>query len=179
MSDAPDLARARAIVERAFERRPHPGADRIAVVRDDCPSYEGNAVARHFGDRSWKTIRYDDLVADYPEDPSACLAFMTVAGFCYYLPSFLLSALDSHARLWADVAECVSSILTRPGAEMPSLRARFDAVATELSPEERDAVAVALGALAAEYVRRGFPFNPAARALETHWAAERRRPSCG
>jgi len=173
-----DLAAARAAVEGVFAGRPYPGSDRVAVTRADDPSYEGNAVARWFDGRPWTSVDYDRIVADYPGPPSACLSFMTVAGFCYYLPSFLVSALEPRGRFWADVAETVSFALTRPGDEAPSLRTRFDAIVAALAPEERTAVAGALRALAAEYARAGFPINLAERALDGFWAAEERRLSC-
>lgn len=178
LTPSADVDAARAAVERAFAGRPHPGADRVAATRDDVPSYEGNVAARWFRDRPWTTVRYDELATEYPAPASAALSFLTVAGACYYLPSFLVSALDLRSRFWGDVAEVVSFALTRPGEDAPALRARFDAIAAALSPAERAAVVDALRALAGEYARRGYPINLAERALDGFWTAEERRPSC-
>ena len=134
MVDGPsDLDRAvvRSRVELAFAERPYPGDERIAESDSRYESYEGHAVAAFHRGKRWKEITSRRLVEDYAGDPSACLAFMTPEGWRYYLPAYLLIALQPDE---ADViADAVVGALTHPRARTASFtRVAID---LELEPE--------------------------------------------
>jgi hypothetical protein len=79
---------------RAFgsEQCPDPGA----IVYDPSGTHaEAGQVMRFFGGKHWRQIdsaaikSYDDFA-----DASACLSFMSAAGFKHYLPAFMIFALE-------------------------------------------------------------------------------------
>jgi hypothetical protein len=91
---------------------------------------------------------------------------MTADGFRYYLPAFLLMALDPHAR---DMAEHVTFVLTDPGDAEATRHERFRARVTSLLPAEKIAVTEVLRLLARECEEGGDPINPAREALDSYW----------
>jgi hypothetical protein len=156
----------RRAIESAFEARPYPGDDRIADSDPRYEDYEGHAVARFHRGKNWQKITLRHLRDVYGGDASACLAFMTAEGWRYYLPAYLLIALD---RKEADaIGDAVIGNLTHPRARAESyarvaddlglereevLRAqtaRFEERISGLDAAEVQAVRAALGYLAAD-----------------------------
>ena len=67
---------------------------------------ECNAVAKFFCGKHWRRITLDSLSHAYPGDGSACLSFMSPAAYQFYLPAYMLIAIDSYneADVTADAA---------------------------------------------------------------------------
>jgi hypothetical protein len=151
-------------VERAFANRPYPGDDQIAESDPRYEDYEGHAVTRFHLGKSWKQITLRTLVDDYPCDPSACLAFMTADGWRYYLPAYLLIALDwdqadaigdavvgnlTHPRARAAAyAQVAANVGREPEEVLAAQTHRFDERISGLSRAEVDAVRAVLSFLA-------------------------------
>ena len=134
-SDLVDRASVRRRVELAFAERPYPGDERIAESDSRYESYEGHAVTAFHRGKTWSEITLRHLVDDYAGDPSACLAFMTPKGWRYYLPAYLLIALQPDE---ADViADAVVGTLTHPRARTAS----FTRVAIDLGLEPETVLA--------------------------------------
>ena len=124
-----DRESVRTLVEAAFAERPYPGDDRIADSDPRYPSYEGHAVTAFHRGKAWPAITLGHLRDDYAGDSTACLAFMTPEGWRYYLPAYLLIALQPEE---ADaIGEAVVGSLTHPRARVDS----FTRVATDLGLE--------------------------------------------
>lgn len=56
---------------------------------------ERDAVTQFFAGKSWEDISWDELLK-YKGDRSACLSFMSPEAYRYYLPSYMLVALDHY-----------------------------------------------------------------------------------
>jgi len=151
---------------KAFSSRPYPGDDRIAASDRRYPDYEGHRVSAFFRGKDWHEVSFASLRDGYAGDRTATLQFMLDEGFLYYLPAFLLMALEPQA---GDMAEALSFVLTDPGPESGEDSRRFRARMERLSAEERAAVADALRFLADRYEREGDPGNPARDALRSYW----------
>jgi hypothetical protein len=129
VSDADDLRRA---IESAFAPRPYPGDDRIADSDPRYESYEGHAVTRFHRGKHWREITLGHLREEYGGDATACLAFMTAEGWRYYLPAYLLIALE-----WEEadaVGDTVIGNLTHPRA----LAESYARVADDLGLEREE-----------------------------------------
>ena len=122
-------------IERAFAEREYPGDDRIADSDPRYESYEGHAIAAFHRGKPWHEIALRHLLDDYAGDPTACLALMTPEGWRYYLPAYLLMALD-----WKEsdaVGDAVVGALTHPRARVES----FTRVANDLGLEPEEVLA--------------------------------------
>lgn len=183
-----DVGELRCQIAEAFARRSYPGDDRIADTDLRYPDYEGNTVAGFHRGKRWQEITLSRLRAGYEADPSACLAFMTPEGWRYYLPAYLLLALDrqasgaigdavvgalTHPRARADLRGRVTADLARePEDVLAEQSTRFEERVSGLSEPERDAVRAALEHLAEEVdaenesLDQGLP-NDARAALES------------
>jgi hypothetical protein len=119
----------------AFAGREYPGDDRIADSDPRYPTYEGHAISAFHRGKRWQEITLRHLCDDYPGDPTACLAFMQPEGWRYYLPAYLVIALD-----WREsdaVGDAVVGALTHPRARLES----FTRVANDLGLDPDDVVA--------------------------------------
>ena len=154
-------------VVRAFAHRPYPGDDRIAAGDERYADYEGHRVAAFFRGKDWREISYASLLNDYQGDASAALHFMLDDAARYYLPAFLLMAMDPEAD---DMAEHVSFVLTDPGPADAALSERFHARVAGFTSAEKAAIRAVLRYLADQDARRGEPVGPAAAALDSYWA---------
>jgi hypothetical protein len=56
---------------------------------------ERDAVVQFFAGKSWEEISWNELLK-YKGDCSACLSFMSPEAYRYYLPSYMLVALDHY-----------------------------------------------------------------------------------
>jgi hypothetical protein len=125
-SGGTDLAQARRCIERAFADRSYPGDERIGETDSRYEDYEGHAVTAFHRRKKWHELTLRHLLDEYAGDPSACLAFMVPEGWRYYLPAYLLMALE---RDEADViTDAVIGALTHPRARA----AAFARVAQDL-----------------------------------------------
>jgi hypothetical protein len=108
----------------------------------------------------WKSIPRDVL-----RQHSSDLALFSLDGFRFYLPAYLLAALDD---FW-DVREFVLSHLTPPEAEDSEQRRRFE----HLTPAQKNAVRACL-----EYFRDEAPGDVSrahvAEALARYWGRDGR-----
>lgn len=68
----------RVLSEDEIRPTPHPGIN-----------LEADQVARYFAGKAWDQVTLADLHQDYVGDASACLGFMTVRAFGYFLPAYL------------------------------------------------------------------------------------------
>lgn len=179
-------------IESAFAARPYPGDDRIADSDPRYERYEGHGITRFHRGKSWREITLRHLLEDYDGDPSACLAFMTAEGWRYYLPAYLLIALEWET---ADaVGDAVVGALTHPRARTETyarvaddlglecdevLRAqttRFEERVSGLDAAEIDAIRAVLGYVAERVDEQNSGLggelpNDARAALES-WARE-------
>jgi hypothetical protein len=122
-------------VQRAFAGREYPGDDRIADSDPRYESYEGHAIAAFHRGKRWQEITLGHLRDGYPGDSTACLTFMTPEGWRYYLPAYVLMALD-----WEEsdaIGDAVVGALTHPRAR----EASFTRVARDLGLEPEDVLA--------------------------------------
>ena len=133
--DLPDRASVRSRVELAFAERPYPGDERIADSDSRYESYEGHAVTAFHRGKTWNEITLRHLVDGYAGDPTACLAFMTPEGWRYYLPAYLLVALQPDEA--GAIADAVVGTLTHPRARA----AAFTRVAIDLGLEPETVLA--------------------------------------
>ena len=101
-------------IRQAFSTRPHPGADNIARCgydkknggTYDGPCWECQDMTDYFGHRSWPEVPARELRRHGSAD-----AQFEVDAYCYFLPGFLVAAINSPAEL--DV--CVNHIVYRFG----------------------------------------------------------------
>jgi hypothetical protein len=133
--DHPDLASVRSRVELAFAERPYPGDERIADSDSRYESYEGHAVTAFHRGKTWSKMTLRHLVDDYAGDATACLAFMTPEGWRYYLPAYLVIALQPDEA--GAIADAVVGTLTHPRART----AAFTRVAIDLGLEPETVLA--------------------------------------
>jgi hypothetical protein len=184
-----DFAAVRRRVERAFAARPYPGDDRIADADSHYEDYEGHAVTAFHRGKRWQDLTLRHLLDDYPGDATACLAFMKPEGWRYYLPAYLLMALQ-----WDEadaLADAVIGALTHPRTQPSSLirvahdlgldaekvladhTERFEQRVSGLTAAERDAIRGVLLYLAeradAENARLGVSLSNAAREALASW----------
>ena len=73
-------------LRRAFPVTPKPV---VLAGRQPCGGDEYTYVDEFFRDRSWTEITLEDLWDTYPGPPDACLGFMSVEAFKYFLPTYL------------------------------------------------------------------------------------------
>lgn len=130
-----DAAHFRESIVRAFAERPYPGDENIANSDPRYRNYEGHAITAFHRGKRWQEITLRHLFDDYAGDASACLAFMTPEGWRYYLPAYLLIALE-----WEEsdaVGDSVVGVLTHPRARVDS----FTRVAQDLGLEPESVLA--------------------------------------
>jgi hypothetical protein len=151
---------------RAFASRPYPGDDRIAESDRRYPDHEGRRVSEFFRGKDWREVSFAALRDGYAGDATATLHFMTDEGFRYFLPAYLLMALDPQG---GEIVETLCFVLTDRGTEGAEESRRFHARMAGLSAEEKAAVADVLRVLADAYDREGDPVNPARAALSSYW----------
>lgn len=152
-------------IRAAFAARPYPGDDRLALG----PGYPGDEenegdesadVRRFFRGKDWREVTLDSILDGRGLQPNSFLFFLSTEGFVYYLPAFLLAALDVDERF--DLGEPLAFRL------MPE-REDHSRLAAALTAEEKRAVAHALEHLAREYEQRRYTTNQAQAALDSAW----------
>lgn len=93
-----DVEALRRRIEAAFAARPYPGDDALGINTPNCEWYEGEQLARFFKGRDWRLLSFDDLLHAEESPLGSIPSFMTVASFAYYLPAFLIMALEVDTR---------------------------------------------------------------------------------
>jgi hypothetical protein len=156
----------RSLVEEAFSPRSYPGGDRIAD-EGRLPGEEAQRVASFFQGKDWRQVSRAALRDRYPGDPSEALRFMFDEGFRYYLPAFLLIALEPEGEA-DEITDALCFALTDPAPRAREDSRRFHARMAGLS-RERAAVTGVLRHLADRYDRAGEPDNSARDALDSYW----------
>ena len=170
-------------IRTAFNWRPHPGDDHVALGAPGCPGDEREDVARFFHGKDWREITLNLIIESRELDLNAFLYFMSAEGFVYYLPAFLLASLEVDDRF--DLGEPLAFKLTLPpkgAGETPdpgleAWRDQYAQVVSALTPAERRAVTHVLEYLAHEYDRRNYTWNQARVALDSYWGRVRRDKS--
>ena len=103
----------RSLIQDAWSDAKHPGD--IDTSAD--PGSEAMQVVSFFRGKAWKDITLEAL-RTYPGDASKCLNYMSAVAFRYYIPAFMLMALDkyedqgSSAEAWVIAASAVYSLGT-------------------------------------------------------------------
>jgi Family of unknown function (DUF6714) len=159
-----DPTKCREVLEKAFANRPYPGDDNIGRSGD----YEGQQVADYFKGKDWRQINLETLLRDRQVDSHAAFALMTPEGCRYYLPAFLLMALEPNS----EIVDSLMSDLTAPDPNDPEKGGWFYWLhrrAEGLTADERAAVIYTLRCLSERYDREEYPYNPAKKALESYW----------
>jgi hypothetical protein len=152
-------------IREAFAWRPYPGDDRLALRSADDDSA---AVQRFFQGRDWRDITLESLLSAPGLDPNGFMAFMTAEGFEYFLPAFLLLALDVGDTF--GLADPLGFYLSPPSADaVKPLEERFTHLLAALNVREKQVVARVLEYLASEYERRGFTPDSFRAALDGCW----------
>lgn len=82
----------RDVIETAFGKESAPNASRIV----DSVYPEPLQIRDYFSGKNWWDLTVKGFYDDYVGDPSACLTFMTPFGIKYYLPAYLVMAVESY-----------------------------------------------------------------------------------
>lgn len=127
-------------VERAFGKKSPPKADEII----DTEFIEPIRIRDFFNGRAWWDITLETLWSDYSGDSSACLSFMSPKGRNYYLPLYLLLAVERYDE---------GDVVTLDFASRLLMYAKDDSCykISTLNGEEMRAVAKVLQFLVSEY----------------------------
>ena len=155
----------RGLIDEAFAARPYPGGDRIADL-GRLAAAEGRSLSEFFQGKDWRQVSLASLRDRYPGDPAVALRFMLDEGFRYYLPAYLLVALEPEAE---DITDALCFALTDPAPRAKEDSRRFHARMAGLSLREKAAVTGVLRHLADRYDRAGEPDNSARDALDSYW----------
>jgi hypothetical protein len=84
----------RSLIFKAWKSVPMIAADNM-VYPDDALHVERDAAIRYFSGRSWRDVTWESFLS-YEGDRSACLCLLSPDAYRYYLPSFMLMAIDSY-----------------------------------------------------------------------------------
>lgn len=163
-NDPGEAARLKEEIQEAFADVPYPGDDQLVTHTD---YFERDAIKTFFKGKDWRDINIEWLSHEYPQDPSACLGFMTPQAFRYYLPAYLLVSIDNlpesdvtpETTVWALTAP------ETPGPDMDRFVARMDG----LTKRQAQAIKSFLEFRKAEYADDPEHRNDPIIALERYW----------
>ncbi|MFF7110135.1 DUF6714 family protein [Pseudomonas sichuanensis] len=127
-------------VEHAFGKKSPPRSDEIINTE----FIEPIRIRGFFNGRAWWDITLEILCSDYSGDGSACLSFMSPKGRNYYLPLYLLLAVERYYEGDVVTLDFASRLL------MYAKDDHYYKIST-LSDDEKRAVAKVLRFLASEY----------------------------
>ncbi len=149
-------------VKSAFALATYPGDDQLVVVTGGA-HLECEQIRAAFQGKRWqhlplKFLRYH----------ASSLSFLTPEAFRYYLPAFLLAALQSYKK--ADMVPFSLVFHLTPPAEGDPERSRFDQVVTGLTQEQKVVIATFLQYMLEEHAG-DFPLGDVQTALERYWGA--------
>lgn len=122
-----------AAIERAFAARRHPGDERIGRDGAGCAHDEGTYVANFFRGKRWQDVTYPAIRQGYEGPDYALFSFMVPEGLAYYLPAFLVMALELNRSdpspdgdVFSTFIESLCFHLTRPSPN--SLNEQYEMV---------------------------------------------------
>ncbi|MGH7208827.1 MAG: DUF6714 family protein [Nitrospiraceae bacterium] len=139
-------------VRSAFADVPYPGDKNIVQGS----SLEAKEIESFFKGKRWEEITLESLKTNPPMDSSAGLSFMTKEAFQYYLPAYLMIAIDHKSE--ADVIpEFTIRALCIPEIPKPD-RDRYHLRVENFTAAQRRAIKAVL-----EYVRELFEGLPHAK----------------
>jgi uncharacterized protein DUF6714 len=144
----------------AFSTTAYPGDDRL-VYDTSGAHLECNQVAEAFRGLQWQDVSVD-LLLNQPDS----LFFFTPEAYRYYLPAFMIAAVQSYADMDIVVINLVHTLI--PPAKGQDHN-RFEARMQGLNPRQRSAVRRFLEFLKSAHAQ-DFPRNDLQLALETYWA---------
>ena len=105
------------VIETAWTKAPYPGDENL---RGGGGGLEAEQVADFLRGKEWKDVSLTSLQSEYVGDGSACLSFLSAAAYRYYLPAYMLIAVDHYddADVIADSAWSSLSPSYPEGSEM-------------------------------------------------------------
>lgn len=156
-------------IHREFASNAYPGDARISERDPRFPDYEGNQIADFLMGKKWDEVTYDSLASQYCGDQSAMLHFLSREGFQYYLPAFLIIAIDFAQA--GEIADAVCSALSPPDKEDQDAAKRFFLRVSDFSPNQKGVIKDVLHFLSECYLQSSYPDNPASDALQRYWLA--------
>lgn len=180
MDAATRITRAAETIQAAFADVPYPGDNGIGKRVPGSNVYtslETGSVEAFFAGRHWTEINWDVLWHEYEGQASACPTFMTPAAFRYYLPAYMLMALQGIDVVDMLASSTVQNLIPRlfPDTGDAEGDGRLGRNIRELTIEQRAAVAAFLLAMQEAY-REDFSFvtgplgdDSPMRALNDYW----------
>jgi hypothetical protein len=147
-------------IREAFSMAAYPGDD-LLVYDTSGAHLECIQVAEAFRGRHWPDVSVDQLL-NQPDS----LFFFTPEAYRYYLPAFMIAAVQSYVDMDIVVINLVHTLI--PPAEGQD-RNRFEARMQGLNARQRSAVRQFLEFLISAH-GQDFPRNDLQLALETYWA---------
>jgi hypothetical protein len=154
----------RTLVERAWEGSVYPGDVNIAYDGEG-HNLECIQVADFFRGKRWNDVTLGSLKS-YRGDASACLYFMSVDAFRYYLPAYMLIALDNYAEADVVADTAVNALTPQPLGPLQKFWAERLA---GFSPKQREAIVAFLRFMASEH-GEDYPLHGPKDALR-HWTS--------
>lgn len=153
-------------IQAAFQDIPYPGDDHIAY-RKSIPEAEESRVAEFFRGKRWEEITAKTLQEDYRGDGS-CLAFMSDEAFIYYLPAYMVIAIQEYEE--ADViADSAVFALSPPKGDIAHLRPWWQERVAGFTKRQREAILLFLQFMHEHHKEDyDYPDSPLAAALE-YW----------
>jgi hypothetical protein len=167
MSDNLKLVRDRILSE--FADVPYPGDDKIAnrnpgfLAYED---YEGRAVEAFFRGKRWQDVTLQSLEEGYDGDKSACLSFMTVNAFRYYLPAYMLICIDDYEG--ADVSYTATLQTLTPQIGDVEIDARTLTRISGFTQQQKQTIALFLKEMSALHGADD-PWDDTLVALDSYW----------
>jgi hypothetical protein len=144
-------------IEQAFVDVPYPGDDHII---DDPYDWEAAELLECFKGKHWKELSYEDLFQN-------SLTFVGLDAYSFYLPAYLLAALDDYERSDHVVYGLCPMSSEKPKLLQWQLR-RYD----RLNARQREAVRSFLEYMRDEKREYVFDAEEIHDALERYWARE-------
>ena len=84
------------LIKEAFSNIAYPGDNNICYKNNYGRDYEGNQMAMFFRGKTWEQITLKSLRDEYNNDGSACLSFMSPEAYRYYLPAYMIIAINEY-----------------------------------------------------------------------------------
>jgi hypothetical protein len=106
----------RALIANAWADVEYPGD---AAIASDNTGYhlECNQVRDFFRQKRWNDISHS-MLRTYVGDESACLSFMSPVAFRYYLPAYMLVAIDNYDYAGVTANSAVTALIPQTSKEL-------------------------------------------------------------
>ena len=105
------------IIEEAFRDRPYPGDNHLASLEPPV-SFEYSDVTKYFKGKHWKEITWKSLEKDYPGEACSCLCFMTPEAARFYLPAYMVIAINNYDEADVVASTALNFLLPPPSFSM-------------------------------------------------------------